>query len=552
MAYRNLTFRSLASDIRTETYLGEEHLVIPCIALVGDEVVYGMNADGPEFIPAEELEFSTLGWSGRPVLYDHPANSTSTANEPATLEAMSFGQIFHPRFEDNKLKVEAYCNKRRALEIGQEDLISSIENGEVIELSVGAIVSLDKRPGIAPNGKKYTAKWFDIQSDHLAIGLSGSQGACNIKMGCGANRVLKGNPASVDSDNDTRTMRANRGVDIMSEIRTATKSKPELPALDIKPRTLTQRILSLASKAFRSSAEDEGLSDKDLRDKLWTALYAVEPAFYGIENVYQESMTVTYITSPDGKIHLWRRTFTVGDDGAVAINEDREEVAVSEFYYVYMGENPTATVAAQVESDKPCGCHKVDAGQTVSANETNTQEENTNMADDPNKPNTDATPPATNTTTTPATPPASNTPVSTTTPAAATPDETTANPDASATSVTTEQLKALLEAHPVVKHYRAQEAKEKANLVAALTKKQTVLSKDQLDAKPIEELRTYAEFLGIGSIAQQSAPMGDFSGRMMADGGDNDPVEVKVPKSWSAALQAKSGDKGNKSDKEAN
>lgn len=559
MAYRNLTFRSLASDIRTETYLGEDHLVIPCIALVGDEVVYGMNADGPEFIPAEELEFSTLGWSGRPVLYDHPANSTSTANEPATLEAMSFGQIFHPRFEDNKLKVEAYCNKRRALEIGQEDLISSIENGEVIELSVGAIVSLDKHPGIAPNGKKYTAKWFAIQSDHLAIGLSGSQGACNIKMGCGANRVLKAGSGS-DEISDTRTMRANRGVDIMPEIRTATKSIPEAskaasPTLDIKPRTLTQRILSLASKAFRSNAEDEGLSDKDLRDKLWTALYAVEPAFYGIENVYQESMTVTYITSPDGKIHLWRRTFTVGDDGAVTINEDREEVAVSEFYYVYMGDNPTATIAAQVENDKPCGCHKVDADRSAAANETNTQEENTNMADDPNKPKTDATPPATNTTTTPATPPASNTPASTTTPAAAAPDETTANPDATATSVTTEQLKALLEAHPVVKHYRAQEAKEKGYLVAALTKKQTVLSKEQLDAKPIEELRTYAEFLGIGSIAQQSAPMSDFSGRMMADGGDNDPAEVKVPKSWSAALQAKSGDKsdkGNKSDKEAN
>lgn len=349
MAYRNLTFRSLATNIRTESYLGEDHIVIPCIALVGDEVVYGMNAEGPEFIPADELEFSTLGWSGRPVLYDHPSNSTSTANEPATLQSMSFGQIFYPKFENNRLKVEAWCNKRRALEIGQDELITFIENGEVIELSVGAIISLDKTPGIAPNGKRFSARWYGIQSDHLAIGLSGSQGACNIEMGCGANRVLKVDNGDIDTQtnrDDARNMRANRGVDTMPEIRTSAKSKPALPALDIKPRSLKQRILSLASQAFRSLAEDEGLSDKELRDKLWDQLYAVEPAFYGIENVYQESATVTYITSPDKKLHMWRRSFTTADDGSVTINDDREEVAVTDFYYIYMGENPIATQAA--------------------------------------------------------------------------------------------------------------------------------------------------------------------------------------------------------------
>lgn len=537
MAYRNLTFRSLASDIRFETYLGEEHIVIPCIALVGDEVVYGMNAEGPEFIPAEELEFSALGWSGRPVLYDHPTESTSTANEPATLQAMSFGQIFYPKFEGGKLKVEAWCSKRRAKEIGQGDLIESIESGEVIELSVGAIISIEKKNGIAPNGKAYTAIWHDVQSDHLAIGLSGSRGACTIEMGCGANRVLKANGDTTD----TRTMRANRGVDDMPEIRTATKPKPALPALDISPRTFGQRILSLASRAFRSLADDEGLSDKDLRSKLWDLLYAIEPAFYGVENVYQESMTVLYVTSPDRKQHLWRRTFAIGDDDAVTINDDREYIAVSDSIYVYMGENPTTTIAAQADSAKSCGCQTASVDQSVATNETDKPKEDTEMADDPNKSKTDATPPATATpapVSAPVQPATEEAPKTTETPAPTTP-ATPAVP-----AVTGEQLKALLEEHPVVKHYRAQEAKERASLIAALVKKQTVLTQVQLEAKPIEELRTYAEFLGLGGQATVAAA-GDFSGRMMADGADDD-VEIKpVPNVWEEArklrVQKKAG-----------
>lgn len=542
MAYRNLTFRALANDIRTETYLGEEHIVVPCIALVGDEVVYGMNAEGPEFIPAEELEFSTLGWSGRPVLYDHPANSTSTANEPATLQAMSFGQIFYPKFEDGKLKVEAWCNKRRALEIGQEDLIQSIEDGNVIELSVGAIISLDKTPGIAPNGKKFSAKWFGIQSDHLAIGLSGSEGACNLKMGCGANRVLKSESDARTIDNEVRTMRAMRGEDMGDQ------PKPEAATGESevqKPQTRIQKILSFASRVFRSNADDAGLSDRDLRNRLWDILYSVEPAFSGIEDVFQDSNTVRYITSPivpERAMFMWRRTFTKGEDDEVTVNDDRELVSQADPYYGFFAANEGDKFNAQ-----PCGCQSGNTDKTVAANETNTQEEDTNMADE-TKPKTDAKPDASAPAApaTPASAPAAA-PETPTTPAAPATETTTATPETTGTlpAVTNEQLKALLEAHPVVKHYRAQEAKERAGLVAALVKKQTVLTQAQLEAKPIEDLRTIAELIGVGMSTQQSAPAGDFSGRMMADAYEND-VEIKpVPNVWEEARKLRAQKKAN-------
>lgn len=543
MVYRNLTFRSLASDIRTETYLGEEHIVIPCIALVGDEVVYGMNAEGPEFIPADELEFSTLGWSGRPVLYDHPANSTSTANEPATLQAMSFGQIFHPRFEDNKLKVEAWCNKRRAIEIGQEDLIESIENGEMIELSVGAIISIIRQNGIAPNGKPYIGRWADIMSDHLAIGLSGSKGACNIEMGCGANRVLKTN----QGNDEIRTMRAMRGVN-MDDPQPVTQTSEAAVEQAVeqsksKPQTRIQKILSYASRIFRSNTEDEGLSDFDLRSKLWDILYSFEPAFSGIEDVYQDSKTVRYITNPtypEHKMYLWRRTFDVAEDGAVTVNDDREEVDFA-VNYIYLANGDRS----DKPSDQPCGCQTVDTGQTVATNETNTQKENTEMADDKDK-KPDATKSTTNETTTPTPEKGSS--------EAATPsqsgneDKTIPNYPAGVPnpenevpgSPSAEQLKALLEEHPLVKKYRAQEAQEKSYLVSALGKAQKVYNADQLNAMSVDQLRPIAQLVGISGQTQQ--PVGDFSGRMMvAREGELPPP----PDPWGVAKFLKRGDADN-------
>lgn len=528
MAYRNLHFTSLAKDLRTETYNGEEHLVVPCVALVGDEVVYGMNAEGPEFIPAEELEYSTLGWSGRPVLPDHPANSTSTANDPRTLELMQFGQIFYPKFEDGRLKVEAWLGRDRAKEVeGAEDIIARIESGDVIELSVGAIISLEKRNGISPSGKKFQAVWHDVQSDHLAIGLSGSEGACNIEMGCGANRVLKSANVT-EPENGVRMMRAIRETSNMSTA-TAPSTAPKTAKQPEKviARSAAQKILSFASRAFRSNVEDEGLGDNDLRNKLWDLLYAVEPAFHGIEEVFQQSGTVTFITSPDGRMHMWRRTFVIGESDSVSLgSEERELLAVSNYHYIYLGENPTAVVAAEATKSEPCGCHKSLSDTTDSSandNATNSTEE-PNMADASNTTTTTPAPDADKNKITPPTPEKGSSEAGTPSQSGSE-DKTIPNYPAGQTTpsdtvppVTNEQLKALLEAHPVVKHYRAQEAKERSGLVAALVKSQKVLSKEQLEAKSIEDLRTIAELVGVNT----AAPAADYSGRMLVNPSDNE------------------------------
>lgn len=533
MPYRHLHFRSLAKDLnlRTEIYNGEEHLVVPCIALVGDEVVYGLKAEGPEFIPAEELEFSTLGWSGRPVLPDHPANSTSTANDPHTLQLMQFGQIFYPRFEDKKLKIEAWLGKERAKKVtGAPEVIAKAENGEMIELSVGAIISLDKQKGVSPSGVRFDSKWRDIIGDHLAIGLSGSQGACNLEMGCGANRTLADNNRLLTSnsestgESDVRMMRTDRedhkGDETVTVNTTnATVAAPAAPAVQVasavqtapavadKPRSVIQKILSYASRVFRSNTEDEGLSDFDLRSKLWDVLYSIEPAFSGIEDVYQDSKTVRYITNPtfpEAKMFLWRRTFDVAEDGTVTVNDDREEVDFA-VNYIYLADKNQG-------NNKPCGCqtNQSEAAQpevTVQSKEDNT------MADAPKTTTTTPNPD-------PVPTPESGSSEAGTPSQGGSLDKTTPNYPAGQTADNNdmaltedeqiEKLPAPLRA--MVRSYQERDRKEHEALVGALSKAQKVFTPAQLKSKPVDELRQIAELAGVGSRDQKG---GDYSGRML-------------------------------------
>ncbi len=70
--------------------------------------------------------------------------------------------------------------------------------------------------------------------------------------------------------------------------------------------------------------QDAGTSDNDLRDKLWAALRAVVPGFDWVEDVFQESSTVIYSVFTD-TFTFWRQSFTL-DDGAVTLVGEPEQV----------------------------------------------------------------------------------------------------------------------------------------------------------------------------------------------------------------------------------
>lgn len=511
MAYRNLTFTSLASDLRTEIYMGEEHLVIPCVALIGDEVVTGMLAEGPELIPAKELELSVPGWSGRPVLPDHPDPANWTANDPSILESMQFGQIFFPTFEDNKLKVEAWLSRSRAEKVGAIEIIERCENGEVIELSVGAVVSLEKSKGVAPNGKSYIAVWHDILGDHLAIGLNGSQGACSVDLGCGANRANR----AINHDSDIRTMRSLRG-DVMPKVNPVVNPTVEPLVTPTKSHIPTFR--KILSSVFRSNIEDEGLSDQELRIKLWDILYSIEPAFVGIEDVYQDSKTVRYICNPvypEAVTQMWRRTFQVVE-GEVSVGDEREEVTF-DIHYIYLAGGERVEMSDQVvgSDPKPCAC------QSQAAQSDNFPKEETM----PEKKDEPVVPPNTDPAVTPpVTPPATTPPVE----PIKEPDKPAADPPKPLTE--DEEIEALKSEslRQMVKKYRAQETKEREQLIAQLGKRQKAFTVEELEGKPTEELEKLLQVMG-GDDEQS-----DFSGRILVSGEEDDAPKEGV---WSRAIK---------------
>lgn len=120
--------------------------------------------------------------------------------------------------------------------------------------------------------------------------------------------------------------------------------------------------------SFGVLQEDEGPSDADLRGQLHRALHAMEPAFDCIVEVYHESQTVIYITWPEGQWLWWRRSYTLAEDGAVTLGDDREQVEpVTRYEVVTAAAGQEAPESAAVAAPLPtspdlpaatCGCQE--------------------------------------------------------------------------------------------------------------------------------------------------------------------------------------------------
>lgn len=300
--YVRLAATADVASLRTATYNDRPHLVVPIVALVGDAVVRPVNSTTPEFVPAEELAVAPQGWNGRPVVPDHPSDDSGipvTANEPTTLEHVRFGELFHTKYEDRKLKTEAYIDINRALALGGDPaiVVSRLRAGEMIEVSVGAFVTAIDRHGVAPNGDEYDVVWSNIVPDHLAILPDGTTGACSIEDGCGAPRVNKQNKETVMAKSETDS-----------------------------PSMLRLLIDRLAHAVRRPRVAQDGESDNDVREALWSALQALEPGFDGIQAVFPDDSLVIYsVWLAESDWTLYRRGYTIAD-GTATLAAEREQV----------------------------------------------------------------------------------------------------------------------------------------------------------------------------------------------------------------------------------
>lgn len=331
------------AETRIESLEGENHLVFPVVALIGDTVIQASNAPTPELIPVDVIVSSLDTWGSRPIICGsssgHPKRNGKavSAINPEIFTSSRIGTIFNPTVnESGKLILEAWMSLSRCADIGGDAkmALETIQNGEVINVSVGAGVITRDEKGIA-NGTEYGAVWESITGDHLAF-LPKSLGACSVDMGCGAPRVME-----VREQEQSANLSVSKEIQIMEENNEENKSEK----IENK-RSLLSRFFS----KFRSALVfDDGESDQDLRSDLSKALKKVDSAFDWITCVYAEKNVVIYTTyiiagySYTSEYHYWRRTYSVGEDGSITLNDDAVEVYPKEVWETVKKDGTTET-----------------------------------------------------------------------------------------------------------------------------------------------------------------------------------------------------------------
>ena len=184
----SITSNLKAGDWRYETFEQRPHLVVP-VVLMTEGVHNGSN--GPFLYSEEELSTLAASWNGVPVPIFHPEDNGSpcTCNDPRVIERQNVGRMFNVRWENGKLKGEAWIDIQKAESVynGIIDMIKDQKSR--LEVSTGLLAEHDMTPGVW-NGEEYDGVIRNIRPDHLAL-LPGSRGACSWEDGCGVRNMDK-------------------------------------------------------------------------------------------------------------------------------------------------------------------------------------------------------------------------------------------------------------------------------------------------------------------------------------------------------------------------
>lgn len=358
--------------IRHEEFEGEDHLVVPIVALI-EGVIQGANASAPELALAEVFGLFPLSWNGRPVTLDHPelrGMKVSASQTPDVHERETLGFLFNTELDGKKLKTEAWINLSKVADAG-EDVVTQIErleSGEVVEISTGLFALVQQANGTF-EGEDYEGIWTQVVPDHLAILPEGTIGACSVEDGCGGPRLnsahcecascqLKENemPKEVrdqdkhDPEEDARKKKEEEDEkDNAGHQKPKKKKKMKSNSEDETENEDVNQIASFLtglrdkfSGVFKLKTHKE-LSDIDTRRALTAGLVAEDAhAFFEIVAVFENSFV--YAKGFDGT--LLERGFSIADEGEITLNGEVTEVRpVTEFVPVNLTneEIPMAT-----------------------------------------------------------------------------------------------------------------------------------------------------------------------------------------------------------------
>lgn len=276
--YQEILVHNEPSLIRNDTMQGRSYTVVPMVMLL--EGVHA-GSQGPLFYPAEELAEVPNVWNSKPVVVYHPEMNGQgiSACDPEVLTNYGIGLIMNTRFEDGKLKAEAWIDPEQANRVDNR-IMEAIESNKMLELSTGLYTENEEaEEGAEFNGTPYTYIARNYKPDHLAI-LPDKIGACSIEKGAGF-------------------------------IRNAVKD--ELPngvvsAIEYKARKLAEPYIKNA-KSFNNIHED-------LR-RLLNERFGTDEDWVWIEDVYSNPNFVVF--EIEGQTDLLKIDYNISSDNEVSL-----------------------------------------------------------------------------------------------------------------------------------------------------------------------------------------------------------------------------------------
>lgn len=335
------------AETRREDFRGQEHLVVPIVALV-EGVIHPGNVAKPELALAEVFGAIPTSWNGRPVTLSHPERKgikVSASQTPEVFEEEALGFLFNTKLDGTKLKTEAWINLSTVEDMGEEvkEEITRLESGELVEVSTGLFALVDPVEG-KHNGSEYFGVWAHVVPDHLAILRKGEIGACSVKDGCGGPRVNHKNPSDCKCKGACTECKENS--------MPKTNSDPEKDMSDPTDSEAEQEDKAHPLAAFLTGLRDNfsgvfkllgntSLSDVDRRRAIMSALTEEDKqSYYEVVAVFEGSFV--YAKNFDGD--LLERSFSIADEGPITLGEEVTKVRpVTEFVPVRTKEDQMTT-----------------------------------------------------------------------------------------------------------------------------------------------------------------------------------------------------------------
>lgn len=509
--------------------------------LVGNSIIFPINAEHPEFVPADILSVAPAGWNGRPLMSgDHPSADgvMLSANIPVVLEGQQFGQLFNARFEDNRLKGEVWIDPARAAQVPDGlEILQRIKDGDPVEISVGAFVVVERTAG-SHNGQDYGSIWREIVPDHVALLREGLIGACSVEMGCGTPRTLQHHvlePTGLRVMTAAELTTLQETVQEKATLRAAAAAAPtqDQPAAAPEQEAsvdVNAKLLQHFGSEEAMLAVAQGMSDTELRDMLMEALKRVEPQCCYISAVTPDDKTVVYLVDPDpgGPMPLkpYMRTYSVGEGGAITFSEERIPVRRREEWVPVAGYRGAEADAPAAEPRGACSCggHQSATGaggrtMKVSA------ERITALINNPRSPFAEADRAYLETLT--------EERIADAEAKAAEPEPQQPAAAEGTVQVSEEELTSL---RAMAAERDRTRAAQKRTLVGKLKTAQTTYNEQRLNGMELEQLRELASLLNL------DAPVPDVEFVSAEHGNVAEPTEaVEPPKPWSLAVAKRNG-----------